>query len=248
MNEAKNERIAKRLARAGLCSRREAERWIAAGRVAVNGEVLESPAVVVGHKDRIYVDGKLLAAPAATQLWRYHKPRGLVTSHRDEKGRPTVFDALPRDLPRLVSVGRLDITSEGLLLLTNDGALARYLEHPSTALTRRYRARVHGNVDDAALRSLAKGVTVNGVRYASTEISIDRRGDGKNSWLNVSLREGKNREVRKLLIHAGLVVNRLIRISYGPYQLGNLKAGKVADVSRKVLHEQLGRDWTEKLR
>jgi 23S rRNA pseudouridine2605 synthase len=148
----------------------------------------------------------------------------------------------------VVSVGRLDITSEGLLLLTNDGALARHLEHPSTALTRRYRARVHGNVDDAALRNLAKGVTVNGVRYASTEISVDRRGDGKNSWLSVSLREGKNREVRKLLTHAGLVVNRLIRISYGPYQLGNLAAGKIADVSSKVLHEQLGSDWTERLR
>ncbi len=248
MTEAKGERIAKRLARAGLCSRREAERWITAGRVAVNGEVLETPAVLVTPQDRIVVDGKRVAAPEAARLWRYHKPPGLVTSHRDEQGRATVFDALPGDLPRVISVGRLDITSEGLLLLTNDGALARHLEHPSTGLARRYRARVHGNVDEAALQRLAKGVTVEGVRYAGAEVSIDRRGEGRNSWLSVTLREGKNREVRKLLGHVGLAVNRLIRTAYGPYQLGKLAAGKVAEVQQKVLREQLGSDWAEKLR
>ena len=248
MTEAKGERIAKRLARAGLCSRREAERWIVAGRVSVNGETLETPAVLVTPKDRIVVDGKRIAAAEAMRLWRYHKPPGLVTSHRDEQGRATVFDALPTDLPRVISVGRLDITSEGLLLLTNDGALARHLEHPSTGLARRYRARVHGNVDEAALRRLAKGVTVEGVRYAGAEVSIDRRGEGKNSWLSVTLREGKNREVRKLLDHVGLAVNRLIRTAYGPYQLGKLAEGRVSEVPQKVLHEQLGSDWAETLR
>ncbi len=245
MTEAKGERIAKRLARAGLCSRREAERWITAGRVAVNGEVLESPAVLVTAKDRIQVDGKPIGAPEGTRLWRYHKPSGLVTSHRDEQGRATVFEALPADLPRVISVGRLDLTSEGLLLLTNDGALARHLEHPKTGLARRYRARVHGSVDETALRRLAKGVTVEGVRYAGADISVEHRGEGKNSWLSVSLREGKNREVRKLLGHVGLAVNRLIRTAYGPYQLGNLAAGKVAEVPQKVLREQLGSAWLE---
>jgi 23S rRNA pseudouridine2605 synthase len=237
---SKPERIAKRLARAGLCSRREAERWIAERRVAVDGHVLESPAVTVTAASRITVDGKPLKAAEPARLWRYHKPAGLVTTHRDPAGRPTIFDALPKDLPRVISIGRLDLPSEGLLLLTNDGALARHLELPSTGWLRRYRVRAFGSVDQDALARLKGGVTIAGVRYGPIEATLDRV-QGRNAWLTVALGEGKNREVRKVLEHLGLTVNRLIRISYGPFQLGHLARGAVEEVTGKVLREQLGK-------
>ncbi len=233
------ERVAKRIAAAGLCSRRDAERWIAAGRVAVNGQVLTTPAVVVGEGDVVTVDGVPLPEKPYTRLWRYHKPAGLVTSHRDPEGRPTVFEKLPAELGRVVSVGRLDLTSEGLLLLTNSGALARRLELPATGWVRRYRVRAFGHVSDEALAGLARGVAVEGVRYGPVQARIDSR-KGDNVWLTVSLREGRNREVRRVLEPLGLTVNRLIRTGYGPFQLGLLAPGAVAEVSRKVLREQLG--------
>ncbi len=232
------ERIAKRLGRAGLCSRRDAERWITEGRVAVNGRVLTSPALVVGPGDRIVVDGKPLAEPEPPRLWRYHKPAGLVTTARDEKGRPTVFDRLPSELPRVISVGRLDLTTEGLLLLTNDGEVARYLELPSTGWARRYRVRVHGAVEPARLASLARGPTIDGVRYGPIEAALDRE-QGSNAWLTVTLREGKNREIRKVMESLALTVNRLIRVAYGPFQLGKLPEGAVEEIPRRVLKDQL---------
>ena len=212
------ERIAKLLARAGVCSRRDAERWIAEGRVSVDGHVLTTPALTVTAASDIRVDGAPLPAPDRPRLWRYHKPAGLVTTHRDEKGRPTVFDALPKELPRLISIGRLDLNSEGLLLLTNDGALSRRLELPSTGWIRRYKVRVHGEVEPASLE----------------------REQGSNAWIAMALREGRNREVRRVLEHLGLQVTRLIRLAYGPFQLGNLARGAVAEVPKKVLAEQLG--------
>jgi 23S rRNA pseudouridine2605 synthase len=233
------ERIAKRLARAGLCSRREAERWIAEGRVSVNGTVLDTPARVVEAGDMILVDGKPVAEPERTRLWRYHKPAGLVTTHRDPEGRKTVFAALPADMPRVVSVGRLDLNSEGLLLLTNDGALARRLELPGNAWVRRYRVRVHGEVDPTALVRLEQGVTVEGVTYGPIKAILDRQ-QGANAWLTVSLQEGKNREVRKVMEHLGWPVTRLIRVAYGPFQLGTLAEGAAEEVPGKVLREQLG--------
>ena len=233
------ERIAKRLARAGLCSRREAERWIAEGRVAVGGEVLTSPAVVVRPGDRVTVDGKPLPAPEATRLWRYHKPRGLICAERDPQGRASVFDRLPPALPRVVSVGRLDVASEGLLLLTNDGALARTLELPATGWLRRYRVRVFGRPDPEGLAALAGGVTVDGVSYGPIEAALDRR-QGGNAWLTLSLREGRNREVRNVMTYLGLSVNRLIRVAFGPFQLGKLAPGAVREVPRRVLADQLG--------
>jgi 23S rRNA pseudouridine2605 synthase len=233
------ERIAKVLARAGVCSRRDAERWIADRRVSVDGRILTTPAVTVTAANDIRVDGKPLPAPERARLWRYHKPAGLVTSHRDEKGRPTVFDALPKDLPRLISVGRLDLNSEGLLLLTNDGALARWLELPSTGWMRRYKVRVHGEAEPERLAALAKGITVDGVSYGPIRASLERR-QGSNAWIAMALREGRNREVRRVLEHLGFQVTRLIRLSYGPFQLGNLARGAVAEVPKKVLAEQLG--------
>ncbi len=233
------ERIARRLARAGVCSRREAERWIAAGRVAVDGEVLTSPAVVVGPASRITVDGAPVPAPEATRLWRYHKPRGQICTLRDPQGRPTVFDALPPGLPRVVSVGRLDVNSEGLLLLTNDGALSRRLELPAGAWLRRYRVRAYGRADAGRLAGLARGVTVDGVAYGPVDATLERQ-QGDNAWLMVSLSEGKNREVRRLMAHLGLTVNRIIRVAFGPFQLGRLAPGAVAEVPPKVLAEQLG--------
>ncbi|MFN3260703.1 MAG: pseudouridine synthase [Pikeienuella sp.] len=233
------ERIAKRLARAGVASRREAERMIEAGRVSVNGRKIASPALNVGEGDRIEVDGQPLAAAEPPRLWRYHKPVGLVTSERDEKGRATVFDNLPPDMPRVLSVGRLDLTSEGLLLLTNDGDLKRKLELPSTGWTRRYRARAHGRIDDAGLEPLRKGLTVEGERFQPMKVEIER-AQGGNLWLGISLKEGKNREIRRALEAVGLVVNRLIRISYGPFQLGDLAAGAVEEVRPKILRDQLG--------
>jgi 23S rRNA pseudouridine2605 synthase len=235
----RRERIAKVLARAGVCSRRDAERWIAEGRVSVDGHVLTSPAVAVTTTNDIRVDGKPLPAPERPRLWRYHKPAGLVTSHRDEKGRPTVFDALPQGLPRLISVGRLDLNSEGLLLLTNDGGLARRLELPATGWLRRYKVRVHGEVESERLAALEKGITIDGVSYGPIRASLERR-QGSNAWIALALREGKNREVRRVLEHLGLQVTRLIRLSYGPFQLGNLARGAVAEVPKKVLAEQLG--------
>jgi 23S rRNA pseudouridine2605 synthase len=235
----RSERIAKVLARAGVCSRRDAERWIADGRVSVDGRVLTTPAVTVTVASDIRVDGNLLPAPERPRLWRYHKPAGLVTSHRDEKGRPTVFDALPKELPRLISVGRLDLNSEGLLLLTNDGALARRLELPSTGWLRRYKVRVHGEVEPVRLAALGKGITVDGVSYGPIRASLERL-QGSNAWISLALREGKNREVRRVLEHLGLQVTRLIRLSYGPFQLGNLARGAVDEVPKKVLAEQLG--------
>jgi len=236
---ARGERIAKYLARAGICSRREAEAMIAAGRVALGDTPLTDPATKVTPDDPVQVDGKPVAPPDRARLWRYHKPAGLVTSRRDERGRPTVFDRLPVDLPRVVSVGRLDLTSEGLLLLTNDGGLARHMELPTTGWLRRYRARVHGKVDAEALARLAKGTTVDGVVYGPIEASLDSV-QGTNAWLTLGLREGKNREVRKVLESLGLQVTRLIRIAYGPFQLGKLPRGAVEEVSPRVLRDQLG--------
>lgn len=239
MSEEKAERIAKVLARAGVCSRREAERWIADGRVSVNGKVLATPAVTVTAADAIVVDGKPLPKADVTRLWRYHKPTGLVTSHSDPQGRPTIFSALPTSIGRVISVGRLDLNSEGLLLLTNDGELARRLELPATGWTRRYRVRVHGKVDETALAALDKGVTISGIHYEPIEAHLDKV-QGSNAWLTVGLREGKNREVRKIMEYLGLAVTRLIRTTYGPFQLGKLEPGEVYEVPAKVLREQLG--------
>ncbi|HTW28501.1 MAG TPA: pseudouridine synthase [Acetobacteraceae bacterium] len=237
------ERIAKYLARAGVASRREAERLIAEGKVRLNGTAVAHPASFVQAGDIVQVAGTVVDAPERTRLWRYHKPVGLVTTHRDPEGRPTVFDRLPPGLPRVISIGRLDLTSEGLLLLTNDGALARELELPAHGWIRRYRVRVHGTVDEAALSGLARGVTVAGVRYGPVEAGLDAR-KGANAWLTVALREGRNREVRRLMGHLGLQVTRLIRIAYGPFQLGNLPRGAVAEVPARVLRDQLPRPAT----
>ncbi len=233
------ERIAKVIARAGLCSRREAERWIEEGRVEVNGKKLMTPACVITAKDVVVVDGKALPDKEPTRLWRYNKPAGLVTSHKDPQGRQTVFAALPPHLPRVISVGRLDYNSEGLLLLTNDGELARKLELPETGWTRRYRIRVHGNADTKALLSLGLGVTVDGVKYGPITANFDSR-TGANAWMTVTLKEGKNREIRKVMEHIGLTVNRLIRTAYGPFQIGNLAQGDAEEVRPKALREQVG--------
>lgn len=232
--------MAKFLARAGVCSRRDAERLIAEGRVKLNGKVLDTPAVKVTAKDRVSVDGRPIGAAEPTRLWRYHKPSGLVTTHRDPAGRATVFEHLPKDMPRVISVGRLDLSSEGLLLLTNDGALARRLELPSNGWLRRYRARAFGRVEQAELDRLKDGITVDGVRYGPIEAKLERAA--ANSWITLSLSEGKNREVRRVLEALGLKVNRLIRIAYGPFQLGTLAPGAVEEIPRKALKEQLGKD------
>jgi 23S rRNA pseudouridine2605 synthase len=233
------DRIARVVARAGLCSRREAETWVLAGRVAVNGATLTSPAVNVSPGDSVTVDGKPLPAAEPTRLWLYHKPRGLVTTARDPEGRPTVFAALPQDLPRVISVGRLDINTEGLLLLTNDGGLTRVLELPATGWLRRYRVRAYGDVPDSALAALADGIAVDGVLYGPIEAAVER-SKGDNLWLSLGLREGKNREIKHVLDHLGLTVNRLIRVSFGPFQLGDLEPGAVREIRGKVLRDQLG--------
>ncbi|OYX05808.1 MAG: 23S rRNA pseudouridylate synthase B [Caulobacter vibrioides] len=237
------ERVAKALARAGVASRREVERLIEAGRVAINGKVLTTPAVKVAPGDFLTVDGQLVAEREPTRIFRYHKPTGLMTTHNDPKGRPTVFGALPKDLPRLISVGRLDLNSEGLLLLTNDGELSRALETPSNAWVRRYRARAFGDTTQAKLDKLKDGVTIEGVTYGAIEAKLDKAhekaGGGKNVWITVSLSEGKNREVRKVLESIGLKVNRLIRLSYGPFALGTLAAGQIEEVGPRVIRELL---------
>lgn len=232
-------RIAKLMARSGACSRREAEKLIKQGRVIVNGEVVVSPAFNVEGDEKITIDGERLSRVEQTRLWLYHKPAGLVTSHKDEKGRATVFDHLPASLPRVISVGRLDLNSEGLLLLTNNGALSRKLELPENGWSRRYKVRVYGNIRPDKLADLQKGVVVDGVSYGSVKAEIESR-QGANSWLSVTLTEGKNREIRKLMKFTGLEVSRLIRLSYGPFQLGRLKKGEVKEVPQKVLKEQLG--------
>ncbi|WP_075217077.1 pseudouridine synthase [Mongoliimonas terrestris] len=233
------ERIAKVIARAGLCSRREAETWIEDGRVSLNGKTLATPAVTVGPDDVVLVDGLPLPSADRTRLWLFHKPRGCVTTTRDPEGRPTVFDLLPPDLPRVMTVGRLDINTEGLLLLTNDGGLARVLELPSTGWLRRYRVRVHGSVEQAELDKLRDGVAIDGILYGAVEATLERK-QGVNAWLSMGLREGKNREVKNILGHLGLDVTRLIRVSFGPFQLGDLDDGAVEEVPRRVLKEQLG--------
>jgi 23S rRNA pseudouridine2605 synthase len=236
---AEGERIAKVLARAGLCSRRGAEKLIAEGRVTVNGRKLASPAVNVTASDRIEIDGKALPEAEPARLWRYHKAKGLVTTHRDPEGRPTVFQRLPQGLPRVISVGRLDINTEGLLLLTNDGALARLLELPSTGWLRRYRVRAHGTLTQADLDKLKNGVTVEGVHYGPIEAQIDRQ-QGGNVWMTIGLREGKNREIKRILEFLNVTVNRLIRISFGPFMLGDLATGSAEEVKTRVLRDQLG--------
>ncbi len=239
-------RIAKAMARAGLCSRREAERWIAEGRVSVNGRLLKTPAFEVSGKDKVLVDGKPLPSAEPARLWRYHKPRGLVTTHADPEGRPTVFDKMPPELPRVVSIGRLDYNTEGLLLMTNDGALARHMELPATGWTRRYRVRAKGRVTPADLEKIKDGVEIDGVRYGPIEAAIDSV-QGANMWLTIAIREGKNREVRKILTHLGVDVNRLIRVSFGPFQLLDLAPGGVEQVKRRTLVEQIGPKLAQEL-
>jgi 23S rRNA pseudouridine2605 synthase len=233
------ERIAKRLARAGLCSRRDAERWIEAGRVKVDGKVLETPACVVTAKSRIEVDGKPLPDADRARMWRYHKPPSEMVTARDPEGRRTIFDSLPKGMPRVVTIGRLDFMSEGLLLLTNDGGLARQLELPANGWTRRYRARVHGAIDDARLAELANGITIDGVRYGAIKAALDRQ-QRSNAWLDIQLTEGKNREVRRVLAHLDLPVVRLIRVAFGPFHLGELERGTIDEVPAQALENLLG--------
>lgn len=240
MTEKNKQRIAKRIADAGICSRREAERFILSGRVEVNGQKLDTPAFVVSDDDEVKVDGKVIGIKQQTRLWCYYKPNGLLTTYKDPKGRPTVFEKLPANLPKVVSVGRLDLNSEGLLLLTTDGQLARELELPSRGWKRKYRVRIHGKITPEIISKLAKGITVDGVKYAPAVVEIEtQQSGGSNQWLTITLTEGKNREIRKLMASFGLAVNRLIRISYGPFQLGNLKEGQVKEVPKKVISEQL---------
>lgn len=240
----KGDRIAKVIARAGLASRREAERMIEAGRVSVNGKRIDRAALNVTSADRITVDGRDLCAPEPSRLWLYHKPTGLVTTTRDEQGRTTIYDELPSDLPRVMSVGRLDLNSEGLLLLTNDGGLKRRLELPSTGWTRKYRVRVNGRPTDETFAPLREGVVVDREAFQPMTVVLDRQ-QGANAWVTVALREGRNREVRRAMEAVGLVVNRLIRVSYGPFQLGQLKPGEVQEIRPRVLRDQLGLEAVE---
>jgi 23S rRNA pseudouridine2605 synthase len=246
MDAKRGERIAKVIARAGICSRRDAEKLIAEGRVALNGEKIDSPALNVPQDALITVDGKPIPTASPAKLWRYHKPAGLVTSHRDPEGRLTVFEKLPRSMPRTISVGRLDINSEGLLLLTNDGALARQLELPSQGWVRRYRVRLFGKVSQADLDKLSKGVTVDDVRYGPVTAELER-AKASNAWAMVSLKEGKNREVKRLMEYLGFKVSRLIRVSFGPFHLGHLAEGEVDEIPAKVWREQLGMGKTKKV-
>ena len=241
MTDEAVERIAKRLSRAGVCSRREAEHWIADGRISVDGEKISEPGTLVTESSDIRVDGKPVAAPQATRLWRYHKPAGLLCTNKDPEGRDTIFDRLPKHLPRVMTVGRLDFDSEGLLLLTNDGGLARQLELPETGWLRRYRVRMFGTPGEKEIAALKKGVVVEGRRYGSIEATVDS-SKGANAWLTVSLREGKNREIRKVFDHLGYPVSRLIRTAYGPFQLGKLDRGGVEEIPRRVLKDQIGKE------
>lgn len=241
--EQSKERIAKRIARAGVCSRREAEKLITAGRVEVDGQTITSPALNVTPEQQVRIDGEPLPRQEGIRMWRYYKPVGLVTSHKDEQSRPTVFDALPQALPRVISVGRLDLNTEGLLLLTNDGTLARHLELPATGWTRRYRARVRGKPTPRQLEELARGMKVEGIQYGPVNVTVDRV-QGANSWVSVSLKEGKNREIRNLFAALEIQVSRLIRVAYGSFQLGNLAPGELEEVPEKMLGEQLGKNFS----
>ena len=234
------QRIAKIVARAGLCSRREAERWIEKGRVEVNGTIIKTPACIVTESDRILVDGKPLPQKETTRLFLYHKPAGLVTTNCDEKGRPTVFDHLPSDLPRLISIGRLDMNTEGLLLLTNDGEFSRHLEHPKNAWKRTYKVRALGHTSQEKLNKLKKGISIAGVRYGPIKATLEK--SGTNNWITMVLTEGKNREIRKVLEHLGMQVNRLIRVSYGPFHLADLKKGSVQEIPASVLTKKIPKD------
>ncbi len=236
--EPRGDRIAKWLSRAGVASRRDAEKMLADGLVSLNGKKVTHPATFVTSDDVVQVKNKVVDQPDRTRVWRYHKPEGLVTTHKDPEGRPTVFDKLKQQLPRVISVGRLDLTSEGLLLLTNDGGLARTLELPATGWLRRYRVRVFGVPNAAAIKALADGVTVEGVRYGSIDAAVDAT-KGDNTWLTVSLKEGRNREIRRVMDHLGLAVSRLIRVAYGPFQLGTLERGGIEEIPARVLREQL---------
>lgn len=233
------ERLAKYIARSGVCSRRAAEELIRQKRVSVNGEIIDTPAFNVNGNEKILIDGEKLPAIDKTRVWIYYKPVGLITSHKDEKERATVFDNLPEGMPRVISVGRLDLNSEGLLLLTNSGELSRKLELPSNGWSRRYRVKVHGRISQEKFKELEKGITIDGITYGSIKVEIDSE-QGTNAWLTVTLQEGKNREIRKVMKFLGLDVARLIRVSYGPFQLGSLKRGEVREISQKVLKEQLG--------
>jgi len=236
----RGERIAKRIARTGLCSRRDAERWIAQGRVSVDGQTLTTPATIVTDNMQIRVDGKLLDKAPSSRVWLYYKPVGLLTTHHDPQGRPTIFESLPSSMPRVISIGRLDLNSEGLILLTNDGELARYAELPSTGWARSYRVRVYGAVDTAALVALREGITIEGVTYGRIEVEVikdDKAKSASNTWLFVTLYEGKNREIRKVLAYLGLRVNRLIRMAYGPFSLGNLKPEEAKEVPDSKVRE-----------
>ena len=236
------ERIAKRLARAGICSRREAERMIEEGRVMVDGKAITSPALNVTDANVISVDGDPINEAEETRVWRYHKPAGVITTNSDPQGRPTVFEKLPPDMPRVVSVGRLDFNTEGLLLLTNDGELARHLELPANAWLRHYRVRVYGDVNAKKLASLADGITISGIRYEPMKVEIEKdKEEGANKWLSVTIREGKNREVRKIMEHLDLQVTRLIRTAFGPFQLGKLPRGGIEEVPRGPLRDSVGK-------
>jgi len=232
-------RIAKAMAHAGLCSRREAERWIEAGRVSVNGKTLDTPAFTVTPDDTVLVDDKPLPRATGVRLWRYHKPKGLMTTHADPEGRRTVFDTLPKDMPRVISIGRLDYATEGLLLLTTSGDLSRHMELPATGWLRRYRVRAKGSITQDALDKLKEGIVIDGVRFGPIEARLDR-AQGANVWLTLGLREGKNREVKRVAAHLGLDVNRLIRVSFGPFTLGDLPAGTVEEIKPRILADQLG--------
>ena len=239
-----SERIAKRIARAGLCSRRDAESWIRAGRVMVNDTILETPAFIVKPGDKILVDNKPLPKQEATRLWRYYKPRGLIVSHHDEQNRETIFDRIREKLPRVMSIGRLDLDSEGIILLTNDGGLARHLELPSTGWTRKYRVRIFGKVHETQLSKLKKGITIDGIHYGSLIARLDKQMTS-NAWLTIAIKEGKNREIRRVMEFLGYSVNRLIRTSYGPFQLGNMEEDALLEVKQSILREQLGQVYSK---
>jgi 23S rRNA pseudouridine2605 synthase len=239
VNEDQGDRIAKVIARAGYCSRRDAEKLIAEGRVVLNGDKVTTPAIRIGENDVIAIDGQPLAEKEPARLWRYHKPAGLVTTHRDPEGRPTVFANLPRNLPRVLSIGRLDVNSEGLLLLTNDGDIARRLELPVAGWVRRYRVRLFGKVTQAELDTLASGVTIGSVKYGPIVADLER-AKGMYAWATVSLKEGKNREVKRVMESLGLKVARLIRVQFGPFHLGQLEEGKVEEIPARLWREQLG--------